>query len=98
MIIQPDFIKSYHQQDSRLNDPIQGTDFFSGEKIYLLVDYGYLDFEITFGKDGEKCNNFTDGYVDELIRMVNFAFAHSFFITTLSTTGGIESEQNKYVE
>ena len=50
-IVTRDFIKLYHQQGARLNDPNQNIESFSGEnvKYHELAD-AYLKYDIIVGK------------------------------------------------
>ena len=97
-IIKRDYKKIYHQQGAQLNDSDQGNDFLLGENNnYHQVGIGCLEFHTTLGKDGVDFNKIVDGNVDETIRLVKNAFAYAFSTAALSTTGGVEIEQNMYV-
>ena len=96
-IIKRDFIKIYHQQGAQLNDPDQNIEFIFGENNnYHQVGNSYLQFDITVRKaDNLNFNN--DDAVNEVIRLVNNAFAHCFKEGVILTTGGMEIENIKFV-
>ena len=95
-IIKRDFIKVYHQQ-AQLNDPDQNIEFIFGENNnYHQIGNSYLQFDITVRKaDNNNFNN--DAAVNEVIRLVNNAFAHCFKERVTQTTGVMEIENIKFV-
>ena len=91
-IVKRDYTKVYHQQGANLNDSNQNVEFLFGENNnFHQIGNGYLEFDITVRS---TAGNFTNASV---IRLVNNAFAHCFKEATLTTTGGMEIEHNKYV-
>ena len=91
-IVKRDYTKIYHQQGANLNDSNQNVEFIFGENNnYHQIGNAYLEFDITVRN---TAGNFTDA---SAIRLVNKAFAFCFKEATLSTTGGMEIEVNKYV-
>ena len=60
--------------------------------ISVQVGSGYLEFHLRVRLDND--NNFADG---NLIRLVNNAFAYTNHDARISTSTGVEIEQNKYV-
>ena len=82
----------YHHQGANLNDSNQNVEFIFGENNnYHQIRNSYLEFGITVRN---TAGNFTDASV---IRLVNNTFAYCFREATLSTTGGMDLEHNKYV-
>ena len=79
-IIKRDFIKVYHQQGAQLNDPDQNTEFIFGENnTYHQIGNSYLQFDITVRKSNNVDFRVTnDAATNEVVRLVNNAFAHCF--------------------
>ena len=91
-IIKRYYAKVYHQQGGNLNVSNQNVEFIFGENNnYHQIGNSYLEFDITVRNNAV---NFTNA---SAIRLVNIAFAYCFKEATLSTTGGMEIEHNKYV-
>ena len=91
-IVKRDYTKVYHQSGANLNDQNQNVEFIFGENNnYHQIGNGYLEFDITVRN---TAGNFTNASV---IRLVNNAFAYCFTQATLSTTGGMDLEDIKYV-
>ena len=80
-----------------MNDPDQNFDFIFGKNNnYHQVGNSYRGFDITVREANGNNFNFTnDPATNEVIRMVNNAFAYCFKEGTLSTTGGMEIERVK---
>ena len=96
-MIKKGFIKVYHQQGAQLNDPDQNIEFIFGENNnYHQMGNSYLQFDITVRKANDVNFN-NDAAVNEVIRLVNNAFAHCFKEGVLQTTGGMEIENIKFV-
>ena len=91
-IVKRDYTKVYHQQGANLNDSNQNVEFIFGENNnYHQIGNAYLEFDITVRS---TAGNFTNASV---IRLVNNAFAFCFKEASLTTTGGMDIEVNKYV-
>ena len=91
-IVKRDYTKVYHQQGANLNDSNQNVEFIFGENNnYHQIGNAYLEFDITVRNDAD---NFTN---DSVIRLVNNAFAFCFKEASITTTGGMDIEVNKYV-
>ena len=91
-IVKRDYTKIYHQQGANLNDHNQNVELIFGENNnYHQIGNAYLEFDITLRN---TAGNFTNASV---IRLVNNAFAYCFTQATLSTTGGMDLEDIKYV-
>ena len=91
-IVKTDYTKVYHQQGANLNDSNQNVEFIFGENNnYHQIGNAYLEFDITVRN---TAGSFTNASV---IRLVNNAFAYCFTQATLSTTGGMDLEDIKYV-
>ena len=87
-----DFTKVYHQSGANLNDSNQSVEFIFGENNnYHQIGNAYLEFDITVRS---TAGNFTNA---SAIRLINNAFAYCFTQATLTTTGGMDIEDIKYV-
>ena len=96
-IIKRDYTKVYHNQGANLNDSNQNVDFIFGENNnYHQIGNAYLEFDITIRKIAAPPNNPILINADQL-RLINNAFAYCFNQATLSTTGGMDIEDIKYV-
>ena len=95
--VKRDYTKVYHQQGGNLNDSNQSVEFIFGENNnYHQIGNGYLEFDITSKRVVEIPNN--PNFINtEQIRLINNAFAYCFTQATLSTTGGMDLEDIKYV-
>ena len=96
-IIKRDFIKVYDQQGAQLNDPDQNIEFIFGENNnYHQIGNSYLQFDKTIRKaDNTDFNVTNNDATNEVIRLVNNAFAHCFKEGVIQTTGGMEIENIK---
>ena len=75
-----------------MKDSNQNVDFIFGENIiFYQIGDEYLEFDITVRN---TAGNFTNASV---IRLVNNDFAYCFTQATLSTTGGMDLEDIKYI-
>ena len=93
-IIKRDFIKIYHQQGAQLNDPDQNIEFIFGDNNnYHQIGNSYLQFDILV-RPQLAADAFAN---DSPIRLVNNAFAHCFKEGVISTTGGMEIENIKFL-
>ena len=91
-IVKRDYTKVYHQQGANLNDSNQNVEFIFGENNnYHQIGNAYLEFDITVRS---TAGDFTNASV---IRLVNNAFAFCFKEASITTTGGMDIEVNKYV-
>ena len=92
-------MKVYHQQGAQLNDPDQNIEFMFGENNkYHQVGNSYLQFDITVRKSNNADFRVTDdAATNEVIRLVNNAFAHCFKEAVILTTGGMEIENIKFL-
>ena len=91
-IVKRDYTKVYHQSGANLNDQNQNVEFIFGENNnHYQIGNSYLEFDITVRN---TAGNFTDA---SAIRLINNAFAYCFTQATLSTTGGMDLEDIKYV-
>ena len=96
-IVKRDYTKVYHQQGANLNDSNENVEFtFAENNNYHQIGNGYLEFDITIRKVVEIPNNPNFINTDQ-IRLINYAFAYCFTQATLSTTGGMDLEDIKYV-
>ena len=93
-ILKRDFIKIYHQSGANVDAENSHIKFYFGEnQNFSQVGNGYLEFDLRVRLDND--NNFADG---NLIRLFKNAFAYTIQDARLSTSSGVEIEQNKYVE
>ena len=96
-IVKRDYTKVYHQSGANLIDQNQNVEFIFGENTnYYQIGEAYLEFDIAIKKAVEAPNNpiLVNG---DQIRLINNAFAHCFSQATISTTGGMDLEDIKYV-
>ena len=98
-IFKRDFIKVYHQQGAQLNDPDQNIEFIFGEnKNFHEIGGSYLEFDITVRKaDNVNFRITNDDATNEVIRLVNNAFANCFKEGVIQTTGDMELENIKFL-
>ena len=94
-----DYSKLYHQQGALLNDPDQSVKFIFGENDnYHQVGNSHRGSDMTTRKANSNNFNFTNiPATNEVIRLMNNAFAYCFKEGTISTTGGVEIEQVKFL-
>ena len=96
-IVKRDFTKVYHQSGANLNDSDQNVECIFGENNnYHQIGNAYLEFDISIRKVVEIPNNPNFINTDQ-IRLINNAFAYCFTQATLTTTGGMDIEDIKYV-
>ena len=92
-IIKRDFIKIYHQSGANVDAENSQIKFYFGEN---QVGNGYLEFDIRIRRDdGNPFTIVAPG--NDIIRLVNNAFAYTIHDARISTSAGVEIEQNKYV-
>ena len=91
-IFKKDFSKLYYQQKAHLNQQHQNNEFVFGEnKISHQMGNGYLELDITAGKDDGS-----DFHYGDPVQLVNNGFAFCFIEARLSTFLGSEIENNKF--
>ena len=87
-----DFLKNHHQQGALLNDPDQNVEIIFGKNNnYHQSGNSYFEFDITVRDPTAGFNNNAE------IRLVNSGFAYCFKGATISTTGGMKTEQGKFL-
>ena len=92
-ILKRDFQKIYHQSGAEVNIESQNIRFYSGENLnYKKIGDAYLGIDILARKADRT--NFTNA--DET-RLVNDGLAYFFQEGQLSTSAGVEIENNKYL-
>ena len=96
-IIKRDFIKIYHQSGANVDAEISQFKFYFGQNHnFIQVSNGYLKFDIRVRRaDGNPFTIVAPG--NDVIRLVNNASAYIIHDARISTSAGIEVEQNKYV-
>ena len=96
-IIKRDFIKIYHQSGENVDAENSQIKFYFGENHnFIQVGNGYLEFDIRIRRDdGNAFTIVAPG--NDIIRLVNNAFAYTIHDARISTSAGVEIEQNKYV-
>ena len=100
-IIKRDFIKIYHQSGANVDAENSQIKFYFGENHnFIQVGNGYLEFDIRIRTAAGR--NFSiDANPDppgvDIIRLVNNAFAYTIHDARISSSAGVEIEQNKYV-
>ena len=89
-------MKLHHQQRAQLKNSNQGVDLFFGENNnYHQLGNGFFGNDGTLRKNSGDFIIMVDGKIVETIRIVNFAYAYTFSMAALSTSGK-EIEQNNY--
>ena len=97
-IIKRDFIKIYHQSGANVNAENSQIKFYFGENHnFIQVGNGYLEFDIRIRKNDKADFIVANDNTNEVIRLVNNAFAYTMHDARISTSAGVEIEQNKYV-
>ena len=96
-IIKRDFIKVYHQSGANIDAESSQTKFYSNENHnFIQVGNGYSEFDISVRRaDGNPFTIVAPG--NDIIRLVNNAFAYTIHDARISTFSGVEIEQNKYL-
>ena len=96
-IIKRDFIKIYHQSGANVDAENSQIKFYFGENHnFIHVGNGYLEFDIRIRRDdGNPFTIVAPG--NDIIRLVNNAFAYTIHDAIISSSAGVEIEQNKYV-
>ena len=92
-IIKKDFIRTY-QHGAQVDDENQVMFFFGECLNYIQVVDGYLDFEIKVRKTNITILVVADDNTNDVIRLVNDAFASTVQGIRISTSAGTEIEQN----
>ena len=97
-IIKRDFIKNYHQSGANVDAEKSQIKFYFGENHnFIQVGNGYLEFDIRVRRVNNANFIVADDNTNELIRLVNNAFAYTIHDARISSSAGVEIEQNKYV-
>ena len=99
-IIKRDFIKIYHQSGANVDAENSQIKFYFGENHnFIQVGNGYLELDIRIRRDDGNAFRVrvNDGDPNDLIRLVNNAFAYTIHDARISTSAGLEIEQNKYI-
>ena len=96
-IIKRDLIKIYHQSGANVDAENSQIKFYFGENHnFIQVGNGYLEFDIRVKRaDGNAFAIVAPG--NDIIRLVNNAFASTIHDSRISSAAGVEIEQNKYV-
>ena len=96
-IIKRDFIKIYHQSGANADVENSQNKFYFGENHnFIQVGNVYLEFDIRIRRDdGNAFTTVAPG--NDIIRLVNNAFAYIIHDARISTSAGVEIEQNKFV-
>ena len=96
-IIRRDYIKIYHQSGAHVDAENSQIKFYFGENHnFIQVGNGYLEFDIRVSRaDGNAFAIVASG--NDIIRLVNNAFAYTIHDARISSSAGVEIEQNKYV-
>ena len=96
-IIKRDFIKIYHQSGANVDAENSQTKFYIGENHnFIQVRNGYLEFDIRIRRaDGNPFTIVAPG--NDIKKLVNNAFAYTVHDARISSSSGVENEQNKFV-
>ena len=96
-IIKRDFIESYHQSGANVDSENSNIKFYFGENhIFVQFRNGYLEFDIKIRKGGVG-NFLITAPGNDVIGLVNNAFAYTIHDAEISTSSGVEIEQNNWV-
>ena len=97
-IIKRDFTKTYHQSGVNVDAENSQIKFYFGENHnFIQIGNGYLEFDIRIRKNDNVDFIVANNNTNEVIRLVNNAFAYTIHDARISTSAGVEMEQNKYV-
>ena len=96
-IIKRDFMKIYHQSGANVDAENSQIETYLGENHnFIQVGNGYLEYDMRIRRDdGNAFTIVAPG--NDIIRLVNNAFAYTIHDARISTSAGVEIEQNKYV-
>ena len=96
-IIKRDFISIYHQSGANVDAENSQIKFYFGENHnFIQVGNGYLEFDIRIRRaNGKSFAIVAPG--NDIIRLINNAFAFTIHDARISTSAGVEIERNKYV-
>ena len=97
-IIKRDFMKIYHQSGANVDAENSQIKFYFGENYnFIQVGNSYLEFDIRIRKANGDPFNIGLAPGGDTIRLVNNAIAYTIHDARISTSAGVEIEQNKYV-
>ena len=96
-IIKRVFLKIYHQSGANVDAENSKIKFYFGENHnFIQVGNGYLELDKRIRRDdGNRFTIVAPG--NDNIRLVNDAFAYTIHDARISTSAGVEIEENKYV-
>ena len=87
----------YHQSGANVDIEISKIKFYFGEKRnFIQVGNGYIEFDIKIRKDDNSIFSIIASGHD-VIRLVYNVFAYTFHDARISTSSGVEIEQNTLV-
>ena len=98
--IKQDFIKIYRQPGANVNAENSQIKFYFGENHnFIHIGNGCLEFDIRVRRVNGNPFSVAVNDLDpkDLIRLVNIAFVYTIHDARISTSAGVEIEQNKYV-
>ena len=91
-----DFMKIYHQSGANVEAENSQIKFYFGENLnFIQIANEYLEIDIRVRR--ANINLFTIAPAMDTIRLVNNAFAYTIHDARISTSSGVEIEQNKFV-
>ena len=95
--IKRDFLRVYHQSGANVGAESSQINFYFGENHnFILVGNGYLQFDLGVRRaKGDLFTIVAPG--NDIIRLVNNAFAYTIHDARISSSSGVEIEQNKHV-
>ena len=96
--IKRDFIKIYHQSGANVDAENSQIKFYFGENHnFIQVGNGYLEFDIRVRRADGNAFYVENPARNDVIRLINNAFAYTIHDARISSSAGVEIEQNKYV-
>ena len=97
-IIKRDFIKIYHQSGANVEAENSQINIYFGENHnFIQVGNGYLEFDIRVRRVNGIAFAIGLAPGGDITRLVNNAFAYTIHDARISSSAGVEIEQNKYV-
>ena len=96
-IIKRDFIKINHQSGANVDaENLQINIYFGENHNFIQVGTSYLEFDIRVRRANGDPFNIGLAPAGDTIKLVNNASAYTFHDARISTSAGVEIQQNKF--